>query len=205
MLSFSWLLALAPALGLALNVIVQIVTFRALRRRSLLKSIVVGFAGGLLLVAILSFYCCHRLPGTSLDLIGRLLANCATSCALGYGYFHFLNLGQTARRVRILREFVEAQRPLTRDEVLARYNADTILQLRLARLLATGQLSAINGRLVARRSTVLVMARVIGWMKSVLLGAGSDLPGDVRVRSNHPAAPLRARSPRRSASRSRFT
>jgi len=184
MLVLSWLLALAPVLGLGLNVLVQIVTFRCLRRQSLLKSIIVGFSAGLLLVAILSAYCCHRLPGTSLDLIGHLLANSATCSALGYGYFHFLNLGQTARRVRILREFVEARAPLTTAELLARYNADTILQLRLARLLATGQLSPSKGRLVARRSTVLVMARVIGWLKAVLLGEGSDLPGDIRVGSN---------------------
>ena len=40
---------------------------------------------------------------------------------LSFGYFHFINLGETARRIRIIREIDAAGRPLTREVILDRY------------------------------------------------------------------------------------
>lgn len=171
-----WLLALAPVAGLAANVAVQVAAFRLLPGRQLLRSVVVGFAAGLLVTAaaVAVGDPDRPLPDT---IAGGLLA-VLTTAALGYGYFHFVNLGETARRVRILTEFAEAGGRLTVADLLARYNAAGVVRVRLDRLLSKGQVVRTGDRLAVGKPTVLRMARTITALKQLVLGKTSEFdPG----------------------------
>ena len=120
----SWIMLAAPVAGLAAEVVGHVAAFRLCRRLGMLKSECAGFLVG-------AGHGGTILWGTMLGAlpVGQtacfLLANLAIYGALGYGYFHFVNLGETARRVRLLRELLDAGGQLT-DKVCS--NATTARQ-----------------------------------------------------------------------------
>jgi hypothetical protein len=61
-----------------------------------------------------------------------------TYSLLAYSYFHLFNMGETARRVRILVELREHGN-ITIEELKSFYDAGAILDRRLERLVALGQ------------------------------------------------------------------
>ena len=169
-----WLLALVPVGGLVLNVAVQVAVCRWQRR--LLRSVVIGFAAGLAGVLACTTLAGCLVPLPAAELAGQLAVNLMTMALLGYGYFHFVNLGETARRVRILSEVVEAGGSLSLEEVLGRYNARDMVANRLGRLLRNGQVVARDGRYFIGRRSVLRMARAMEWVRSILGMSRRDRP-----------------------------
>lgn len=147
-------------IGLAANVISQVCISRYIPRFGLLKSILVGFIFGMCILLFLS------LSGN----ISSLLVNGITYSALGYGYFHFINLGETARRIRILRELYDSKEGLSMAEILERYNAKEIIEKRINRLINSGQIIYRNGRYYIGKPTMLLIARIIATMKLIVLG-----------------------------------
>lgn len=84
------------------------------------------------------------------------------------------NLGATARRIRLLRELYQApSRALTLDEVYKVYNADVILQLRLSRLVRSGQLH-FDGHAYRIGSLFFLFQSRLLWMMRSLLGIPED-------------------------------
>ncbi|OGS08967.1 MAG: hypothetical protein A2270_04685 [Elusimicrobia bacterium RIFOXYA12_FULL_51_18] len=152
--------ALLPVFGLLINVFVQVALSRAFS--SLLRSIFAGFAAGLVPVICFSGFTA-RLPGDIL-------------CygAFGYCYFHFLNLGETARRIRLVRELYERLEGLSEPEILRRYNSREILAVRMARLLKNGQILSHGGRYFTGKSAVLLMARMVTLAKIMVIGKKSE-------------------------------
>ena len=167
-MSHDLLHALMPVAGLGLNVLCQVACFRLVPRLGPLKSIVIGFAAGMV-----GTVAADALVGGGL-VAGGLLTNIVIYAALGYGYFHFVNLGETARRIRLLRELNEAEDGLTLTDLLARYDADQIVRVRLARLLASGQIVLRDGRYFIGRPTVLLIARSIVALKGIVLGRRNE-------------------------------
>jgi len=160
--------ALMPLAGLGVNVLCQIVCFRLVPLLGLLKSTVIGFA-----VGMVAAVAADAIVGAGFVAAG-LLTNIIIYAALGYGYFHFVNLGETARRIRVLRELHEAEDGLTLTGLLARYGADQIVRVRLARLLASGQIVLRDGRYFIGRRTVLLIARSIVALKGLVLGRRNE-------------------------------
>ncbi len=153
--------ALSPAAGLAVNCAAQVLACRL--GCGLLRSIYLGFAAGGAACALIS--------GHGADLLAALV----TYAALGYCYFHFLNLGETARRVRLVRELAEAgPAGLTRRELLARYNAVMMVRARLDRLIKNSQVSERDGRYYAGKPGILYAAKALSAMKALLLGRGRE-------------------------------
>jgi hypothetical protein len=161
---------LAGLAGLATNVLAQVVVFRLWRVPRLLASVFLGFGLGGFTTLGLSMVAALHMALSPVDLAGRLLANLLLYAALGYCYFHFINLGETARRVRLLWELVDAGGALPAPELLRRYNASHIVENRLGRLLRHGQISFCQGRYRIGRPAVLWMARLLDAWKGVLLG-----------------------------------
>ena len=165
----TWWTALIPVTAGAVNVLTQLLFYRVTGRGRLLRSVYVGFATGFVVATAAS-----ALTGRSgmrpLDAAAVGLLNMATYAALGYGYFHFINLGETARRVRLLWEFADAGGALSDEEILRRYNADEIVRVRLGRLLRNGQIVERDGRYVIGRPTMLRMVRTLMLTKRLLLG-----------------------------------
>lgn len=155
--------AAGPFLGLFFNVFFQIFLFRTFLKKNLLKSIIFGFcSGGACLLCLKSAWG---------DKAGTILADTATYILLSYGYFHFLNLTETARRIRILCELKEASPDgLTQAQILERYNAQEILDRRLERLVKNGQVICRDGRYYIGKPIMLIAAKTTSVFKRMLLG-----------------------------------
>ena len=173
-MSWHYLHVLAPVAGLAVNVLIQVAGFRLFARLGLLKSIIVGFAGGLIGMVAADVFVLLSRSAAAGEFAAALVTNLIIYSALGYCYFHFVNLGETARRVRILREIYDAQDGLTMERLLSRYNAEEIVRLRLDRLLGKGQVLLREERYFIGRRTVLLMARAIIALKLLALGKRSE-------------------------------
>lgn len=153
--------AASPVAGLVVNCAAQVLLCR--RSGRLLKSVYRGFAAGAAACALACGFNAELLPALT------------SYGALGYCYFHFLNLGETARRIRIVRELAEAgPAGLTREELLARYNARAMVETRFARLLNTSQVVESEGRLFVEKPAVLRMARIMLFLKKLLLGRSAE-------------------------------
>lgn len=169
-----WVHIVVPLAAVGLNAALQILLLRRFPRIGLLKSIfyAFGIGFGVLIFFEFSFAAGFRVPvGVSIPLA---IANAIIYAALGYCYFHFINLGETARRIRILRELYESNAGLSMDEILKKYNADEVLQRRMGRLLRSHQVEEKNGKYYIARPTLLIMARIIVAMKVLFLGKESE-------------------------------
>lgn len=153
----TWLDVLIPPAALCVNVLAQILCARA--KMPLLKSVFVGFFAGLAAV-----------PLATRSGAGNMAANAAIYAGLGYCYFHFLNLGETARRIRLMREIYEAERPISARELETRYSPAEMLERRIQRLVNTGQLREQNGRLYVTGGSVSLMADALVLCKKIYYG-----------------------------------
>jgi len=164
---------LVPIVGLAANVFVQVAVFRGLRSAGLLRSVFVGFGSGMLVVIVPEFFRCKDISALSECLI-MIFTNMTIYAALSYCYFHFINLGETARRIRILREIYPFADGLTIDEILDRYNAREMVEKRMARLLNNNQIICRDGKYYLGSKTMLITSKIILTMKKLLLGKCSE-------------------------------
>lgn len=164
-----------PIICLMLNVVVQVASFRFTSGLSLLKSILLGFiVGGFSLFAF--ELCIFITMSTSIkDFLCFLLINFAIYAALGYCYFHFINLGETARRIRILSELYDYKEGLSMDAILERYNARNIVEMRINRLLKNNQILCKNGKYYIDKSIMLSIAKILTAIKLIVLKKGNEL------------------------------
>ena len=161
---------LSPVLGLLVNIVTQLLKYRFGKTSGLLQSVFFGFFSGFLAVFIIELAYFSTAPVSSTDLIGYGLLNSIAYAAFGYCYFHFINLGETARRVRIVREFWESQTELSMDELIGRYNASEIIDVRLQRMIRNKQIIEKDRRYYIGNPVMLYMAKLIVLMKQILLG-----------------------------------
>jgi len=173
-MSHSYLQVINPIIGLAINVLVQVGCSRYIPSLALLKSVVLGFVSGLFSLLIFEFYLSFSFSITTKDLLPILVTNCIIYALLGYCYFHFINLGETARRIRILRELCDSEKGLSLEELLERYNAKDMIDMRLRRLLDNGQIIYKDGRYFIGKPVMLLMAKIILLMKLIVLGKKSE-------------------------------
>lgn len=162
---------LTPIAGFALNVAVQLLSVRIIPGLGVLRSVFTGFgAGGL------GVLCAETLlsNGGTVGTIAMTAANLMIYGSLGYCYFHFINLGITARRIRILRELYMSGNGLTLEELLKRYNAGDMVNTRLERLLGSGQVVLKDNRYHIGKPVMLFMSRTIVAMKMIVLGKRSE-------------------------------
>lgn len=99
-----------------------------------------------------------------------------TYLSLAYFYvFGFFNLGESARRIRLLIELQAAgERGLTLEQILRAYNARMIIDARLQRLLASGQIVERDGRYTVGTPVMLSLAKLLVFLKVVLLRSRSE-------------------------------
>lgn len=175
-----WFLVSAPIAGLAANVAVQVLVWRGFPRLGLLKSLLLAFAVGLAATSLISVAVCLK-GADGGRILPFLLVNGGTYAALGFGYFHFVNLGVTARRPRILREVFEAGGVLPLDDLFVRYSGAHIVGQRMVRLLGSGQVVERDGRYYigigpwpGRRPAMLWITRILFAFKVLVLKKRSE-------------------------------
>lgn len=145
----------SPIISLALNVFVQMISFKYFKGLGLLRSILLGFMSGMAGYLIIS--------GT--DITGLCVYG-----LLGYCYFHFINMGQTARRIRVLIELYNAPSGLSAEELLGRYDATEVVRKRLDRLTSNGQLKFEGGRYYTKSSPMMFITKGLLLAKAVIMG-----------------------------------
>lgn len=145
----------------AAQVAIQIAWVRIFSKRGLYPSIVAGFAGGLLAWTL---FTCYFLSYP----FGEHLANLGIYICFSYTFFHWNNMGETARRVRIAIEMYGHDSGLTREELLTRYCSREIIVRRVDRLVKSGQIEQKGTRLYSRNRSVFFMSKLILLLKWLL-------------------------------------
>lgn len=157
---------ISPIAAFVLSIAVQILARRTSKGEYFTRSFLAGFGAGLISLSATELLIALK-HGPDAFLI---LANLITYVALCYGYFHFLNLGETGRRIRLLMELREHPEGIAEDGILALYNAKEIIEKRIARLKRKDQIILENGRYSVAKSQVLYMSRILDGLKLVLFG-----------------------------------
>jgi hypothetical protein len=170
MKTYEYFQIMIPIVGFLSNMIVQVSSIRLLKKAGMLKSIVFGFISGICVLLILEYPLFFKIK----EFIYIGFVNLIIYTSLGYCYFHFVNLGETARRIRILREIYDSESGLTQDEIVKRYNSREIIDRRLERLLDNGQVIRKNGRLYIGKPVVLLIAKIILFLKIFIIGKKSE-------------------------------
>lgn len=165
---------LTPIIALTLNVLFQVLGYRYVIRSSLLKSLFLGFFFGFIVLILLEFYAFFVGENSGEDCFYIAMVNVIAYSALAYCYFHFVNLGETARRIRIVRELYKSKNGLSMKELLAIYNARKMVEMRISRLLNSGQIICKNNRYYVGKPVILFIAKIIIMMKIIILGKKSE-------------------------------
>src|SRR5207248_2028791 len=112
---------------------VHVSWFRLFPTGGMFRAMLAGFLAGSLMLALASWIAAD---GT----IWNQLANAAIYLSFSYVYFHWNNMGETARRIRLVIELQQAAQGLTRAQIAVRYGHREIIDRRLARLLESRQI-----------------------------------------------------------------
>lgn len=166
---------LIPIIGLMLNVLIQNLVLRYAKQIGLLKSVFIGFGGGMVIVFLVGINISFGwLNLIKMDMLSVIIVNLITYSLFGYCYFHFINLGETARRIRILRELYESREGLSMKEILEKYSAEEIIEKRISRLIHHGQIVLKDGRYYIGNPSMLFIAKIIYAVKFVVFGKGNE-------------------------------
>jgi len=164
MLYFSILI---PILSICLNVVTQVFFCKSIVRKAVLKSIYIGFTCGFAGFILGEFIAYRKSTVEWLPLfcVNFIIYGCLSLC-----YFTFINMGETARRIRLLRELYDAPEGLTKEQLLSRYNAQEIVEVRLSRLLDNNQIVLRDGRFYVSSPAMLFISKTIVLIKLILSG-----------------------------------
>lgn len=171
-------LGLVPFAAMLACVVAHVLVSRTLPKLARRHGVILGALTGLTGLVGLALGLAS-LAVSPRDLAGLGVAWVLTYLALAYWYvFGFFNLGESARRIRLLVELRAAgERGLTLAEVLAAYNARMIVDARLRRLLAGGQVVERGGRYFIGNPLMLCSAKALVLLKLVFLGGPSEFTG----------------------------
>ena len=88
--------------------------------------------------------------------------------SLAYCYFHFFNMSETARRIRILTE-IKKKSSVASNELTNFYKSDFMIKTRLERLINLGQVRLIGNKYVLS-AKILYLASIIVYNWRKILG-----------------------------------
>lgn len=161
--SFLLILAAAPLWIMALQAFLTRVGFRSVsgQATAMLASAIAALPTGAALWAV--YLSALKGPGLWNSALYALLAY----ALLAYSYFHLFNMGETARRVRILIELREHGN-ISVEELKSFYDAVAILDRRIERLVALGQVRLEGGRIVLSSRRLYWAAVVMNWWGRIL-------------------------------------
>jgi hypothetical protein len=166
--------ASSAVLGLAINMICQILAQRFICKQRLLRSVIVGFVVGLCFLGVSEVFFMYRHSLVLKENLGSIITNVIAYTAFGYGYFHFINMGETARRIRILRELYASKKGLTQAEILSRYSYVEIINRRIERLVNKKQIISDQGKYYINKPLMLLIAKIIVITKQIVFGKKSE-------------------------------
>lgn len=163
-----------PVIGLVVNVSFQILIMRFILPDNVVKSFLISFAIGLVILFTVEAYVYSAMVKSAADYISILTVNIVTYFALGYCYSSFLGFGESSIRTRILRELHDSERGLSEKELAKRYNAKNMFENRIKRLIDNGQLVLQNGRFYIKSNFLAAVAKAIVMLKLMIIGKRSE-------------------------------
>jgi hypothetical protein len=156
---FAWLAIVSGAC--VTNILAQLFWLYAFRRGGLFPSLFAGFAiGGLVLISLSVLFRDHSIFWHAL--------NFAIYACFVSTYFHWNNMGETGRRVRLMIELAATPDGLTRAELMARYGHKEIVDRRIDRMLKSQQICQTGSRFHMENLSFLAMARIVWFFKLLL-------------------------------------
>lgn len=163
-----------PIIALLFNSLTQIGFYKFFPKLGLLKSEYTGFIFGFCFILVIEMWIFLLGVNALNDIIAVAIANLIIYFCLGFLYFTFINLGETARRIRLLRELLDAKEGLSLKEILSRYNAKEIIDKRINRLEGNGQIICKEGNYFVGGNVLLLIAKTIVLAKLMVLGKKSE-------------------------------
>lgn len=170
-LTVDWIQILLPMVALAVNILLQVLSCRYLLRGSLLKTAVLGFFFGgcsLIVFEMLIYLNLKQVWGG--DFIAIFVANLILYSLLGYWYFVFLTLSETAIRTRVMLQIYYSKDGIALDEILKQYNATEVVNKRIERLVGSGQLLFRDGRYYSGKPGLLLFGKVLEFLRHLVFG-----------------------------------
>ncbi len=107
-----------PIIALLVNLLTQISFYKLLPRLGLLKSEYAGFLFGFFFVLFVEVWIFLSGDAALNNMIAISAVNFIIYFCLGFLYFTFVNLGECAIRIRLLREILNAKEGLSFEEIL---------------------------------------------------------------------------------------
>lgn len=150
-----------PIIGMLANALSQIFIFRFFPKKGLLKAVIIAFFIGFFCLFILETYIFVIMQKYISVFLLDIFIDLLIYVSLSYCFFHFINLGETGRRIRILSELYYANDGFFMEDILKQYNGDEVLEKRIKRLTENGQIVFKNGKYFIGKSTVLLMAKLM--------------------------------------------
>ncbi len=174
----------APIVMMLLHLLLQRTVYSGGEPKARLKLVIRIVAGVTLAWGILSALVLSRLPWPLLWLNTAYVL--VVSFGLGMCYFNVFALSETALRIRLLLESYVAEKQGRSDrpsETLKNYNAESLIRVRIDRLLAMGAAREQNGKIVAVSLPLIWTSKLIHFVglsfRRVLFGhAGEDRTPD---------------------------
>jgi len=163
---FVFIAAFSGAVPLLLHFLISRVTgaFRAPAQRQ--KGAILAFLAGYLPVggAFLAWVLTN--PGARGNLLDAgYLAVVYTG--FGYTYFHLFNMSETARRIRILAQGDRSGK-IGLDQLAREYTREEMIDIRLRRLVALGEILREQDRVRRGRMLLLIPARIVFGFRSLI-------------------------------------
>lgn len=178
----AWAALAICAAALAANAFAHLLVYRATQRY--MRAIFLGFGVGLLVFLAGEAVRFVAAPVSVVDSAICLAGDTMLYGCASFLFFNFINAGESAIRIRILRELSAAGRTLPEADLLEAYNDGEILETRLSRMLGNGQLELVDGRYRLRSHTLVRMAYFFLTLKWVLLRRSSEFGRDAAMPSD---------------------
>ena len=150
------------------NAATQIILVRYFRK-GLFASVCYGFFFGLA-GCLLGCIRLSSVPSELLDVAGLSLISISTYSVMSYCYFHFVNLGETGRRIRLLREISTFSTPPTVAQLVECYGACEIYERRIERLIQNQQIRLTNGRYVIGQPSMSLISDLMSGLRWLVFG-----------------------------------
>lgn len=163
-----------PVIGFVINVSLQILIMRLILPDEVVKSFLISFAIGLVILFTVEAYVYFAMVKSIADYISILTVNIVTYFALGYCYSSFLGFGESSIRTRILRELHDSESGLSEKELAERYNTKNMFENRIKRLIDNKQLILQNGKFHIKSNFLAAVAKAIVLLKLLIIGKRSE-------------------------------
>lgn len=153
----------SPLVVLAIHMILARIFHNQLPQIVAVKSILLGYLPIAVLLWKFSFY----EISTVLEILSSIFYCFIVYTAFAYTYFHFFNMSETARRIRILHEIYKAG-SLSSKDIMDLYRTSDIIDVRLKRLAAAKQLKYIDGYYYIHKKMLYFAALFIALWRNIL-------------------------------------